>query len=573
MTDKKTMEKIQQSMNRSLSGMDTDDMLTERVLRRAEKNQEDEKTMKKKTSGSLILAIILIILAATVAVAVTNWDSLKHYFETVRMMETTGELARWSDEDKVKLLQAMVDAGIVDTQDAHVQTAMDVKLPLAQRGAAADAVITARYGEEYFDSYTVEQLEFPEKERSPEEQASFGQWSKAYWAQWSSQEKQPLTESRIYHATINNLTEIGEFPRSLLRDIQVSSEWNEEEQIYTITASIDKSIYLASKQGTDSSLFDPQSVGYERDGSLCFQFWLDRYGTFLGIKNPNSPEARAKLSLEEAKPIAEKALKVRLNVEADTLNSLPLRTTYAEGSEYILAEGRFRAVCTFIWGQEGDARYMVDIDAQTGRVIKAFDWHESNAMLEKERAWVAEIQGLLRNVGISDSLINQQDQYIWSWSLEERATWSRVARPIVHRYLSEHPDFVQYLENLLAHRYAQSSHWPNLISLTQYAYGTPDASAISQDKAFDIARGVALERGAQQRYVDDNEHHVFYYDVTDPARPLWKVLVNVLFGDGDVEHPYSPTAPHGYFVVMDARTGEVLRVVERTVNTDIREIV
>ena len=61
--------------------------------------------MKKKTSGSLILAIILIILAATVAVAVTNWDSLKHYFETVRMMETTGELARWSDEDKVKLLK------------------------------------------------------------------------------------------------------------------------------------------------------------------------------------------------------------------------------------------------------------------------------------------------------------------------------------------------------------------------------------------------------------------------------------------------------------------------------------
>ena len=165
----------------------------------------------------------------------------------------------------------------------------------------------------------------------------------------------------------------------------MSSEWNEEEQIYTVTASIDKSIYLASKQGTDSSLFDRQSVGYECDGSLCFQFWLDRYGTFIGIKNLNSPEARAKLSLEEAKPIAEKALKVRLNVEADTLNNLPLRATYAEGSEYILAEGRFRAVCTFVWGQEGDARYMVDIDAQTGRVIKAFDWHESNAMLEKER--------------------------------------------------------------------------------------------------------------------------------------------------------------------------------------------
>lgn len=572
MTDRKIKEKIRQSMNRSLSGMASDDLLAERVLRRAEKTQGEE-SVKKKISGSLILAIILMILAATVAVAVTNWDTLKQYFETVRVMETTGELARWSDEDKVKLLQAMADAGIVSAQDARVQTAMDAALPLAERGAAADAVITARYGEEYFDSYTVEQLEFPEQGRTPEEQADFGQWSEAYWAQWNSRGKQPLTESRTYRATINNLTEIGEFPRSLLRDVQVSSEWNEREQVYTITASIDKAIYLASRQGADSSLFDPQSVGYECGDSLCFQFWLDRYGAFMGINDPHSPEARAKLSLEEARPIAEKALKVRLNVSADTLNSLPLRATFAEGGEYILEEGRFRAVCTFIWGEEGDARYMADIDAQTGRVIKAFDWHESNAMLEKERAWVAEVQGLLRDAGVSDSLTNQQDQYIWSWSLEERAAWSQVARPIVHAYLAEHPEFVRYLEDLLANRYAQSSRWPNLISLTQYAYGTPDAAAISQDKAFDIARGVALERGAQQRYVDDNQHHMFFYDVTAPARPLWKVLVNLAFGDGDAEHPHNPTAPSGYFVVMDAYTGEVVRVVERTVNTDIREIV
>ena len=58
----------------------------------------------------------------------------------------------------------MVDAGIVDTQDAHVQTAMDVKLPLAAR-CAANAVITARYGE-YFDSYTVEQLDSRKKKEA-----------------------------------------------------------------------------------------------------------------------------------------------------------------------------------------------------------------------------------------------------------------------------------------------------------------------------------------------------------------------------------------------------------------------
>ena len=416
----------------------------------------------------------------------------------------------------------------------------------------------------------MEQLEFPEQGRTRKNRLTSGNGASVLGAM-EQPGKQPLTESRTYRATINNLTEIGEFPRSLLRDIQVSSEWNEG-QVYTITASIDKAIYLASRQGADSSLFDPQSVGYECGDSLCFQFWLDRYGAFMGIKNPHSPEARAKLSLEEARPIAEKALKVRLNVSADTLNSLPLRATFAEGGEYILEEGRFRAVCTFIWGEGMPAIWRTSTP-RTGRVIKAFDWHESNAMLEKERAWVAEVQGLLRDAGVSDSLTNQQNQYIWSWSLEERAAWSQVARPIVHAYLAEHPEFVRYLEDLLANRYAQSSRWPNLISLTQYAYGTPDVSAISQEKAFDIARGVALERGAQQRYVDDNQHHMFFYDVTDPGRPLWKVLVNLAFGDGDAEHPHNPTAPSGYFVVMDAYTGEVVRVVERTVNTGIREIV
>ena len=574
MSDKHVKETIQQAMNHTLCGLSQDPFLTQRVLWRAA-NDKGEAQMKKKISGSLIFAFVMTLLLAGAALAITNWDSLKQYFETVRTMDTEGELARWSDEDKVSLLQAMEEAGLVTREDKRVQTALDASLPLSERGRAASRVIAERYGEDYFDSHTVEQREFPREERSPQEQADYTQWDQQYWSQWNSPEKQPLTESRIYRDTMNHLTEIGEFPRSLLRDVQVSYDFDEQQRTYTVTAAIKKELYLAKRETGQVSLFDPhQSVGYESGDTLCFQFWLDEFGAFLGIKNPNSPQARARLSLKEAQAIAEKALKVRLNADQDALDSLPLRATYSESGEYVQEEGRFRAACTFIWGEKGDTRYMVDIDAQTGRVIKAFDWQASEAILEQSRAWMAQLEELLREAGVSADLFNRQGEYIWQWSLQERAEWSQAARPIVRSFLDEHPEFVRYLEDVLANRYAQSpSSWPNLISLTQYAYGLPDHQAISQDKAFETAREMALSLGASRQYIDENKNHVIYYDVTDPNRPLWKVHISLLFGDADTVHPREPTAPLGYFVVMDAHTGEVLLVRERTVNTGIRELV
>ena len=212
--------------------------------------------MKKKISGSLIFAFVMTLLLAGAALAITNWDSLKQYFETVRTMDTEGELARWSDEDKVSLLQAMEEAGLVTREDKRVQTALDASLPLSERGNAADRVIAERYGEDYFDSHTVEQREFPQEERSPQEQADYTQWDQQYWSQWNSLEKQPLTESRIYRDTMNHLTEIGEFPRSLLRDVQVSYDFDEQQRTYTVTAAIKKELYLAKRETGQVSLFD-----------------------------------------------------------------------------------------------------------------------------------------------------------------------------------------------------------------------------------------------------------------------------------------------------------------------------
>ena len=572
MKEQNIREKIKGAMNHSLTGLPCDPFLDVHVRKRAEETKGETK-MKKKLSGGLVFALILTVLLVSVALAVSNWESMKKYFETVRVMDTDGELARWSDEDKIKLLMAMEEAGIIQEQDTRLKAAKDKTLSLKERGEAANAIITERYGADYFDSYTVEQMEMPENERSNEEQARYERWSEEYWEQWNQEPEKLLTEGRVYRETMNNLTEIGEFPRSLLRDVRVSSRWDDENQFYIVTASIDKALYLSSKKTPgQTSLFDPESVGYECGESLCFQFLLNKFGAYLGVLDPNSPEARAKLSLEEAQPIAEKALKVRLNVGSEILKDLPLRANYGESDEYVLEEGRFRAHCYFIWGEEKKPRYMVSVDSQTGRIIYAFDWQESENMLKKEKEWIVKLEELLNDAKVSSNLFNQQGEYIWEWSLEERAAWSKVARPIVQAYLMENPDFAKYLVDLMARRYAQNT-CPILIALTQYAYGVPGKNAIPKEKAFEIARQVALNRGALQRNIDDNKNHMFFYDITNPDRPLWKVSISVLFGDSDKEHTYDSKAPWGYFVVMDAHTGEVLKLLERTVNTGMEEIV
>ena len=72
MTDKDVRAIVEQSMNRSLSGLSCDPFLTRRVLARAQEKKGDEEVVKK-LSGGILFAIILVLLLATAALAITNW--------------------------------------------------------------------------------------------------------------------------------------------------------------------------------------------------------------------------------------------------------------------------------------------------------------------------------------------------------------------------------------------------------------------------------------------------------------------------------------------------------------------
>ncbi|NLX82606.1 MAG: hypothetical protein GXZ04_02125 [Clostridiales bacterium] len=543
---------------------------TEKNTQHTLKMMRGEIPVKKRYSLALVLAAMLLLVSLT-TLAITNWDTLKNFFEVVCTMDTTGELARWSDEDKVKFFTAMDKAGLVK-KDEHSKTARDETLPLARRAMAADLMIAKRYGANYFDSMTVENHEFPEQERTPADQENYDTWDRETNEKMNALfSSLPVNETRLYRDTLSHLTEIGDFPVEFIRDVKVKSTFDKETKRWTITAMIDKALYMEKVQHYDR--MTAFNAGYQDGDMLCFDFYLDEFGQYLGMLDLSLAQARAKITLQEALPLAEKALIVRTGVTQETLDGLSREEFFSESSIYDTAQGRFRAACTFIYRDlQGFGVFFVDVDAVTGEVIQAIDMIASEKMRQKELEWLEEARQLLKDAGVSSDFLNSKGEYFWAWTQSERADWSKLARPIMQNYLKRNQEFAEYLQEVLAGKYDRKD-WDNLINFTQYDYGIPDERAISIETAQQIAMTRAFQMGGDEKKLNESELGSMYYDVTNPARPLWKVHLSVLFSDADETHPHDPYEPWGYFVIIDAYTGEIIDAYPRTVNTPIRQLV
>lgn len=569
MNDAKIRVQIQQAVDHHAANLRPDPLLAQRITVRERK---DVLIVKKRISVGLIFTLILILLTVT-ALALTSWETLARYFEKTRSMAQSGELDRYSHEDQLKLLSAMTEAGLVDENDPRLALAQDENLAIQERAKAAHAIIAQRYGEDYFTFLDIENIELSQNQISEEDQAAYEAWSKENDAKSALQAQEPITETRTYRDVANLLTETGMFPRELIRDVKVKSTWSETEKRWTVIASVDKEAYVQAMRrqaADDGNAFS--FYGYTEGDTWNIRFYLDEYGEYLGLYDAGDPEQRASLSLGDAYPLALAAAQARLHVNKAALEKLTLRQFYADSSKYDLRNGNFRAACEYWWYDGDKPFYIVEIDAENGQVLKAFNWVESEQMREKEKAWTSELKQQIEDAGVSASLYKGDWVFFWNWTAEEKAAWSQTAYPIARQYYAGHPEFVQYLRDVEAGKYAQNE-WPTLCTVTQYLYGVPDEASISQDQAFAIARECALSQGVRQSDIDENKLHQFYYDVTDPERPLWKIHVFLIFGDGDLAHQGDGTDPWGCFVVIDAHTGEILRTVMRDVNTRLWEIV
>lgn len=568
MNDQKIRARIQQAVDHHTEHMRPDPFLAQRIMRQ----ERTERKMMKKLPIGLLFVVILLLLTAT-ALALTNWEALAKYFEKTRSMATTGELDRYSEEDQLKLLSAMAEAGLVNREDSRLAMAQDETLSVQERAQAANEIISERYGPDYFSFLDIENIELAKNPISAEDQAAYDAWSEENKARAALQTQEPINETRTYRDVAELLTEIGMFPRDLIRDVKVQSEYSEAEKRWTVIASVDREAYVQAMRrqaADDDNAFS--FYGYTEGNTWNIRFYLDEYGEYLGIYDAGDSEQRAALSLEDAYPLALAAAQARLHVSKAELEKMSLQQFYADSGVYDLKNGNFRASCQFWWSDERQPVYLVEIDAENGQVLKAFNFIESEQMQEKERVWTKELTHEIEEEGARASMYNRDEVFFWYWTVEERAAWSQAAYPAARQYYAEHPEFRQYLKDIQAGKYEQIE-WPLLCVATQYLYGVPDEQSISRERAFEIAREYALAQGVRKSDIDENKLHAFYYDVTDPQRPLWKVHISLIFGDGDLAHQRDRTDPWGFFVVMDAHTGEILRTVTRDVNTEMWEIV
>ena len=156
----------------------------------------------------------------------------------------------------------------------------------------------------------------------------------------------------------------------------------------------------------------------------------------------------------------------------------------------------------------------------------------------------AQREDILPSVGPFFSAPNLID--FSSWSINEKAEFSEEWQPLAHEYLRDHPDY----------------RGPYYLA-TQYKYGMPSTTSISQEQGYKFAKEAIISLLAIPEDEINRCQANYYYDISDPKRPLWKIYFsttysyNYQYGDG-----------WGYFVILDAVSGEIIQVYERTLELD-----
>lgn len=119
----------------------TPDFCRDAVLR-ATGTYREETNMRRPYKWMIALALIVMLLGTTAFAAGVLLDLLT---PKVAEMNATGQLMTWGLEEKYAFVQAMQESGY-DMDDADFAILADESQPAAEREAAADRIVYARYG-------------------------------------------------------------------------------------------------------------------------------------------------------------------------------------------------------------------------------------------------------------------------------------------------------------------------------------------------------------------------------------------------------------------------------------------
>ena len=131
-------------------------------------------------------------------------------------------------------------------------------------------------------------------------------------------------------------------------------------------------------------------------------------------------------------------------------------------------------------------------------------------------------------------------------TIEEKATQAEQWRPVVEQWLKDYP----HSANSLGLAYD--------VTIRQ-TFGIPDDQAISQQQAEQIAKAYAPHLGLSERFADLRKCAVNYL-VTDPQKPVWRILVkapNITSEEKKKYRGIDESVFKAYVVEVHAYTGDV----------------
>lgn len=123
-------------------------------------------------------------------------------------------------------------------------------------------------------------------------------------------------------------------------------------------------------------------------------------------------------------------------------------------------------------------------------------------------------------------LYNENGQYFYFWSVDEKAAFSAAWKQIVDEIYGKDESSRMLLEG-------KEYYW-----WTRRVWGTPDSDALTEEDVLKAAVTFLSVLGKDTAEVFDP---ILFYDITDPTLPQWRLCLN-----------------HRYYLSISAKNGELL---------------
>lgn len=434
MEDRKDKQLVQQIFDSTLSGIQDDPWMAQRILNMV--RREGESVVKKKISVGFVLLMIIVMSAA----AALAWTISHQYFEDVaRLQSASGYYDQWCLEDKQAMVALMQKHGLITESEASALVTEE----------AIDAFMTERYGAD----------------------DALGLWS--------------MLE-----------TELGPIKDWSLED----KAWYSEMQIPS---------------------------GLQTDASDEAVYAL--------------PDA-ADIQPDEAISLAKAAIIDAYQLTADALDHHKIEIYFQRYPDEEFSDFHYDisfrgndAADFYACSLTRDGRIM---DSTMGKLYRS----PAESVKDKQ-------QFLLENDLEVSQLFTQYaqehitgDMYFPFWPLEDKVAVTNMLRPVILENMAETPGYADQV-NL---------YWVNHI------YGLPDDKAISQEQATALARRqLTLDFGLTDNQAALLDRVGVFYEITDPALPLWKITLRIGANRDVAAAAGLPLNAH-YRVVLNAYTGQVM---------------